>query len=91
MPTKKATATTVPTAAPRLGRPPTGAGGELASQYPQLTVRIPPATRNALHSLSTLRRVPVWKLVDQAVLALVEQLPESERKLLKQFSARMAG
>jgi len=37
-----------------------------------------------------LRRVPAWKLVDEAVLALVEQLPESERKALKQFTARIA-
>jgi hypothetical protein len=74
-----------------LGRPPTGTGGELASTYPQLTVRIPVATKDQLHGLSVLRRVPVWRLVDDAVLALVAQLPESERKLLQQFAARRAG
>jgi len=75
----------------RAGRPPSGPAGDAVSLYPQLTVRIPRATRDQLHSLSTLRRVPVWKLIDQAVLALIEQLPEPERKLLKQFSAHITG
>lgn len=38
-----------------------------------------------------LRRVPVWDLVDKAVRAFGEQLPDDERKPLTQFSRRMSG
>ena len=74
----------------RAGRPPSGAAGESVSEYPQLTIRIPKATKDQLHSLSTLRRVPIWRLIDKAVLAMIEQLPESERRLVRQFSAHIA-
>jgi hypothetical protein len=77
------------TASPkRTGRPPSGPDGALVSKYAQVTVRLPPATRHQLQALSVLRGVPVWQLVDQAVLALIEQLPAAEQKLLRQFTAR---
>jgi hypothetical protein len=56
------------------------------SQYPQLTVRIPPATKHQLEALSALRGVPIWKLVDTAALAYLEQLPDADRRLLAQFA-----
>lgn len=74
---------------PGPGRPPSGPAGERVSQFPSLTVRIPPATRQQLHGLSVLKRVPVWQLVDQAVTALIATLPAEERKLLTQFAATM--
>jgi hypothetical protein len=52
-------------------------------------VRIPRATKDTLLALSALRRTPAWRLVDQAVLAYVEQLPDPERRLLSQFVATM--
>lgn len=73
------------------GQPPKGPRGELVSKYPPLTVRIPPATKHKLEALSALRRVPMWKLVDAAALAYFEQLPDAERRLLTQFSARRAA
>ncbi len=73
------------------GRPPSGPSGERVSDYPRLTVRLPRATKNQLEALSTLRRVPVWELVDQAVIAFIEELPDDERKPLAQFSRRMSG
>jgi hypothetical protein len=73
---------------PGAGRPPTGPAGELVSEYPPLTVRIPVDTKHRLEALSALRRVPMWKLVDEAIRAYVEQLPDAERRLLSQF-ARM--
>jgi hypothetical protein len=72
-----------------LGRPPSGPAGERVSDYPPLTVRIPRATKDTLLALSALRRTPAWRLVDQAVLAYVEQLPDAERRLLSQFVAKM--
>ena len=72
------------------GRPPSGPAGERVSEYPTLTVRLPRATKDALTSLSALRRVPVWKLLDLAVRAYVDGLPADERKLVGQFAAKMA-
>jgi hypothetical protein len=69
------------------GRPPAGPGGLKVSGYPQLTVRIPPDTKHRLEALSALRGVPLWQLIDAAVIAFVDQLPDGERKLLAQFSA----
>jgi hypothetical protein len=71
------------------GRPPEGAAGEPVSGYPRLTVRLPPATKHALEALGTLRRVPVWKLLDTAVNAYVEALPADERRIVAQFTAKM--
>jgi hypothetical protein len=72
------------------GQPPKGAGGELVSKYPQLTVRIPPETKHKLEALSALRRAPMWTLVDAALRAYIDQLPDAERRLLASFSAHRA-
>jgi hypothetical protein len=72
------------------GRPPTGPTGERVSDYPRLTVRIPGTTKDQLEQLSVWRRVPVWKLVDLAVLAFIERLPDDERRDLARSSKRMA-
>ena len=71
------------------GRPPPGPAGARVSDFPRLTVRLPGATRDLLEQLSVWRRVPVWKLVDQAVLALIAQLPEDERRDLTRARKRM--
>jgi hypothetical protein len=54
-----------------------------------LTIRIPKATKNQLEALSTRRGVPVWKIVDSAVLEFVARLPDAERRILAQFSKGM--
>jgi hypothetical protein len=72
------------------GRPRTGPSGERVSDYPALTVRIPLATKQKLASLSALRRIPLWRLVDEAITAYFEGLPDEERRLLTQFAGRMA-
>ena len=73
------------------GRPPTGPDGSRVSDYPRLTVRIPRTTKNQLELMSTLQRVPVWKLIDRAVLAYIEQLPEAQRRRIEQVSKQMLG
>lgn len=72
------------------GQPPKGPDGEKVSKYPPLTVRIPPATKHQLEALSQLRGIPMWRLVDAAALAYIERLPDADRRLLHQFSARRA-
>lgn len=74
---------------PRAGRPPSGPAGERVSEYPTLTVRLPRPTKDALTSLSALRRVPVWKMLDTAVRAYIEMLPADERRVVAQFTAKM--
>jgi hypothetical protein len=71
------------------GRPPSGPHGERVSEYPSLTVRLPRTTKHALVSLSARRGVPIWKLLDECVLAYLETLPAAERRLLAQFAAPM--
>lgn len=73
----------------RPGRPPSGPAGERVSEYPSLTVRIPRVTHRQLHSLSALKHVPVWRLVDEAVSAYLAELPADERRLVSQFAAKM--
>lgn len=85
MPTTKAS----PARRSRGGRPPSGPAGERVSEYPTLTVRLPQATKDALTSLSALRRLPVWKMLDTAVCAYLETLPADERRVVAQFTAKM--
>jgi len=75
----------------RPGRPPVGAHGERVSDYPQVMIRLPHATKNVLEALSGLTGTPVWRLIDQAVEAYVRQLSESERRLLASVQQRRAS
>lgn len=69
-------------------RPPSGPGGERVSDYPRVAVRLPPLTKAKLEALATLSRVPVWQLVDTAVVAYIERLPDDERRLIAQFARK---
>ena len=73
----------------RTGRPPSGPAGERVSEYPTLTVRLPRATKDALMSLSALRRVPMWKMLETTIHAYIKTLPAAERRLVAQFTAKM--
>jgi hypothetical protein len=75
----------------RLGRPPVGDGGERVSDYPQVMIRLPHATKDVLEALSGLTGTPVWRLIDQAVDVYVKQLSDSERKLLSSVRQRRAA
>lgn len=75
----------------RLGRPPVGTKGEKVSDYPQVMIRLPHATKDVLEALSGLTGTPVWRLIDQAVETYVRQLSDSERKLLASVRQRRAA
>jgi predicted DNA-binding protein len=77
--------------APRLGRPPIGRKGEKVSDYPQVMIRLPHATKDVLEALSGLTGTPVWRLIDEAVDVYVKQLSESERRLLASVRQRRAA
>jgi predicted DNA-binding protein len=71
------------------GRPPAGPKGEKVSKYPQLTVRLPPETKARLNTLSLLTGAPIWQIIDKAIDAYVQHLPESERALLGSLADRI--
>ena len=71
------------------GRPPSGPGGERVSDYPQLTIRLPAATKAKLNTLSLLTGNPIWRLIDRAVEIYVQNLPEPERSRLGDIAERL--
>ncbi len=75
----------------RPGRPPIGKGGEKVSDYPQVMIRLPHATKDVLDALSGLTGTPVWRLIDEAVDVYVKQLSDTERKLLASVRQRRAA
>jgi hypothetical protein len=77
----------MPRSQKRRGVAPKGPNGERVSKYPQLTVRIPAASKDQLEALSTLKAVPMWRLIDDAVRTLIETLPDAERRLVLQMAA----
>jgi len=71
------------------GRPPAGPKGEKVSGYPQLTIRLPPETKAKLNTLSLLTGTPIWRVIDRAIDAYVQHLPEEERGLLGTLADRI--
>jgi predicted DNA-binding protein len=74
----------------RMGRPPVGSDGEKVSEYPQVMIRLPRATKATLDALSGLTGTPIWRLIDQAVAVYVDQMPDAQRKLLAGVRERRA-
>ena len=66
----------------RMGRPATGVRGERVSDYPQVMIRLPQPTKNALEALSGATGTPIWRLIDVAVDSYIKALPESQRRLI---------
>ena len=50
-----------------VGRPPAGFNGELSSKYPQLSVRVPPATLDRLRALATREGRAMWRILADAL------------------------
>jgi len=56
------------------GRNPTGLQpGEKLSEYPRLTVRVPPETVDRLRELAEQRGVPQWRILHDAIHAYDSQ------------------
>lgn len=66
----------------RVGRPATGVRGERVSDYPQVMIRLPQPTKDALDALSGATGTPIWRLIDLAVESYIKALPESQRRLI---------
>jgi hypothetical protein len=59
------------------------------SEYPQLTIRLPAATKAKLNTLSLLTANPIWRIIDRAVDTYVQNLPEPERSRLGDIAERL--
>lgn len=66
----------------RMGRPASGFRGEKVSDYPQVMLRLPRPTKDALDALSGATGTPIWRLIDAAVRDYIKNLPDSQRRLL---------
>lgn len=85
----KARGLMAPVAKPRRpGRRPTGPGGTKVSEYPHVMIRLPHSTKDTLDALSGITGVPVWQLVDRAIIAYVRQLPAAEQRLVADVRTR---
>jgi len=73
-----------------VGRPPEGPDGSKVSTYPRLAIRVPRETKSRLEALALLRGTPAWKVVDAALVAYFDELPDAERRLLAQIASRRA-
>jgi predicted transcriptional regulator len=75
-----------------VGRPLTGLRpGEKASEYKQLTVRLPDETLSALNAIGRVVSRPMWRVMVDAVAAYLgdgEALSESDRRLARALLRR---
>ena len=74
--------------APGAGRKPAGADGVRVRDYPGLMLRLPVPTLAKLKALSAVRGVPIWRLVDAAVLASVEALKGADAEDVRRLAKR---
>lgn len=73
-----------------VGRSATGFDGDKASEYPKLTLRVPPHTKRQLEALSTLRGQPIWRIITEMTTEFVGKLPDGERRAVRLFTGYMA-
>ena len=59
----------------RMGRPPTGLGGEKASEYRRLTLRLPDDTAARLSAIGRTMNQPAWRVIVDAVAAYLGEAP----------------
>ncbi len=74
----------------RAGRPPAGAKeGEKVTDYPQLSIRVPVEMKAQLNALRAVTGLAQWRLVVEAVDCFLDQLSDSDRKLVAGLSERL--
>jgi transposase len=63
----------------RAGRPPAGINGDRVADYPQISVRVPPAVRDMLNAVADVLRLPHWRIMMEALAQYVRSLPPTQR------------
>lgn len=70
------------------GRPPAGIAGEQVQGYRRATIYLPPETQAAIAALRVLRGAPAWRIVHEAIQALVRDLPPEDRRAVEALIRR---
>ena len=68
------------------GLPPAGLNGERTSEYPPLTVRVPPRTKALLAALGQFHGVPAREIVTLGVSLALQALPPPEIRRVLQWA-----
>jgi CheY-like chemotaxis protein len=67
----------------RRGRPPAGQRpGDRVIDYPQLALRVPPATFRKLQALAEIQGEPQWRMLAKMLENYIAQLPDDQRALI---------
>lgn len=77
--------------APGGGRKPAGEGGARVADYPALMLRFPVETLAQLRALSAVRKVPLWRLVNQAVVGMLAKISDREADAIRPMARREAA
>jgi hypothetical protein len=72
----------------KIGRPPAGEGGERVKDYPQVSFRLPKASREKLVALSVVRKQPQWRLIVDSVECYWRGLPRNEQAQVTRLVSR---
>lgn len=62
---------------------------EKVSHYPKMTVTMKPETKARLEAAATLRRLPAWRLIDEAFSHYMEGAAPDDRKAIEAMVRRM--
>jgi len=82
---------TAPPRPRRLGRPAAGLRGALTSNYPQLTVRLPPDARASLAALATVEKRPMWRVLMAALASYERQYAAAAGPTVEELRAALAA
>jgi len=74
----------------RRGRPPAGTHGDRVIDYPQLALRIPPATFRRLQAITTVENRPQWRVLADVLDTYIRAMPNDQRELIEGL-VRRAG
>ena len=68
-----------------------GADGtpEKTSLYPKTTLSMPRQTKARLEAVSTMKGLPAWRIVDEAITLFVARLPAEDRNVIEAMVKRM--
>jgi hypothetical protein len=76
----------------RPGRPPAGARvGEKVTDYPQLSIRVPPDVKRRLQVIVQVTSRPQWHVIADAIESYQRELPSSERRRVEELLAHPQG
>lgn len=75
------------------GRRPSGVSPEgkpeKTSEYPKLTIAMRPEAKARLDAVSTLLKLPAWRILDAALDRYLEAMPVEDRRIIDSMATRM--